>query len=103
MASTQSPTVRRRRPALELRRLRESARLTCEDVAERLECSASKISRVETGRVSVSPRDVRDMLQVYGVPPDQREELVQLARDPRQKGWWNAYSDGLRPHLAPYL
>jgi transcriptional regulator with XRE-family HTH domain len=103
MASAQSPTVRRRRLALELRRLRESARLTCEDVAERLECSASKISRVETGRVSVSPRDVRDMLQIYGVPPDQREELVQLARDSRQKGWWHAYSDTMQPQFATYV
>ncbi len=103
MASAQSPTVRRRRLALELRRLRESAKLTCEDVAERLECSASKISRVETGRVSVSPRDVRDMLAIYGVPPDQRESLVQLARDSRQKGWWHAYSDSIQPYFATYL
>ena len=103
MASAQSPTVRRRRLALELRRLREAARLTCEEVAERLECSASKISRVETGRVSVSPRDVRDMLEIYGLPEDQRESLVQLARDSRQKGWWHAYSDTIQPQFATYL
>jgi transcriptional regulator with XRE-family HTH domain len=103
MASAQSPTVRRRRLALELRRLREAERLTCEEVAERLECSASKISRVETGRVSVSPRDVRDMLEIYGIPEDQRESLVQLARDSRQKGWWHAYSDTIQPQFATYL
>ncbi len=98
-----SPTVRRRRLALELRRLREAARLTCEEVAEHLECSASKISRVETGRVSVSPRDVRDMLELYHVPTDQRESLVQLARDSRQKGWWHAYSDTMQPQMATYI
>jgi transcriptional regulator with XRE-family HTH domain len=103
MASAQSPTVRRRRLALELRRLRESAKLTCEEVAERMECSASKISRVETGRVSVSPRDVRDMLEIYNAPADQRESLVQLARDSRQKGWWHAYGDSVQPHFATYL
>jgi transcriptional regulator with XRE-family HTH domain len=103
MASTQSPTVRRRRLAFELRKLREAAKLTCEEVAERLECSASKISRVETGRVSVSPRDVRDMLEIYGIPEDQRESLVQLARDSRQKGWWHAYSDTIQPQFATYL
>ena len=64
MGTEHSPTVRRRRLALELRRRREAARLTCEEVADHLECSASKISRVETGRVSVSPRDVRDMLDL---------------------------------------
>lgn len=103
MASTQSPTVRRRRLAFELRKLREAAKLTCEEVAERLECSASKISRVETGRVSVSPRDVRDMLEIYGIPEDQRESLVQLARDSRQKGWWHAYSDTIQPQFATYV
>jgi transcriptional regulator with XRE-family HTH domain len=103
MASEHSPTVRRRRLALELRRLREAARLTCEEVADHLECSASKISRVETGRVSVSPRDVRDMLGLYGVPAEQRESLVQLARDSRQKGWWHAFSDTMQPQMATYV
>ena len=103
MGTEHSPTVRRRRLALELRRLREAARLTCEEVAEHLECSASKISRVETGRVSVSPRDVRDMLELYGVPAEQRESLVQLARDSRQKGWWHAYSDTMQPQMATYI
>jgi transcriptional regulator with XRE-family HTH domain len=103
MGTGHSPTVRKRRLALELRRLREAARLTCEEVADHLECSASKISRVETGRVSVSPRDVRDMLDLYGAPAVQRESLVQLARDSRQKGWWHAFSDTMHPQFATYV
>ncbi len=103
MAAEHSPTVRRRRLALELRRLREAARLTCEEVAEHLECSTSKISRIETGRVSVSPRDVRDMLDLYGVSSQQGASLVQLARDSRQKGWWHAYSDTIQPRFATYI
>lgn len=103
MTGEHSPTVRRRRLASELRARREAAKLTCEDVAEHLECSASKISRVETGRVSVSPRDVRDMLELYGVEPEQRESLVQLARESRQKGWWHAYSDAIEPRFANYV
>jgi hypothetical protein len=99
----QSPTVRRRRLALELRRFREAARLTCEEVAEHLECSASKISRIETGRVSVAPRDVRDMLELYGASGQQRDSLVQLARESRQKGWWHAYSDAIQPRFATYI
>ena len=103
MSDTQSPTVRRRRLASELRRLREAAKLTCEEVAERLECSASKISRIETGRVAVSPRDVRDLLLIYGVMDGQHDSLMQLARESRQKGWWQAYRDSVQPHLATYL
>src|SRR6202142_3547093 len=103
MAGEHSPTVRRRRLAAELRTLRDAARFTCEDVAEHLECSASKISRVETGRVSVSPRDVRDMLELYGVDAQRRDSLVQLARESRQKGWWHAYSDTVQSSFATYV
>ena len=51
---TPSPTVRRKRLTGELRRLREQAGLTCEDVGQRLECSGTRISRMETG--TFSPR-----------------------------------------------
>jgi transcriptional regulator with XRE-family HTH domain len=88
-----SPTVRRRRLGSELRRLRETAGLTIEKVAEDLECSSSKISRIETAQVTATPRDVRDMLEIYQVHGQQREELLRVAREARQKGWWQAYRD----------
>lgn len=91
MTTRRSPTVRRRRLGLELRRLREAAGITIEVVAERLECSSSKISRIETGHTGATPRDVRDMLAVYGVTGAAAEELVQVAREARQKGWWHLY------------
>ncbi|MBN6041499.1 MULTISPECIES: helix-turn-helix transcriptional regulator [unclassified Amycolatopsis] len=93
MARGQGPTVRRRRLAGELRRLREAAELTIDEVGEKLECSASKISRIETGHVGVTPRDVRDMLELYGLMGDEREALVQLAREARKRGWWHAYNE----------
>jgi transcriptional regulator with XRE-family HTH domain len=93
MARGQSPTVRRRRLASELRRLREAARLTIEEVGEKLECSASKISRIETGHVGVTPRDARDLLELYNVAPEQLEALVQLSREARKKGWWHSYNE----------
>jgi transcriptional regulator with XRE-family HTH domain len=90
-----SPTVRRRRLGIELRSLREQAGLTIEQVAKGLECSDSKISRIENAQVSVTPRDVRDMLDLYGVQGSQLDALVQLARDARQKGWWHSFGDRL--------
>lgn len=93
MSRGPSPTVRRRRLAARLRELRENANLTIDEVGDRLECSASKISRIETGHVGVTPRDVRDMLEVYGVDDDERDALVQLAREARKKGWWHAYNE----------
>lgn len=93
MARGQSPTVRRRRLAGELRRLREAADLTIDEVGEKLECSASKVSRIETGHVGVTPRDARDMLALYGITGDEQEALVQLAREARKRGWWHAYNE----------
>jgi transcriptional regulator with XRE-family HTH domain len=93
MTRGQGPTVRRRRLASELRRLRELADLTIDEVGEKLECSASKVSRIETGHVGVTPRDARDMLELYGIAGDEQEALVQLAREARKRGWWHAYNE----------
>jgi transcriptional regulator with XRE-family HTH domain len=91
----QSPTVRRRRLGQELRQLREAARLTIDEVAQRLEVSPAKISRIETGHVSVRPRDVSDLLDQYGIYGTHRDNLLILTREARQQGWWHSYSDVL--------
>jgi transcriptional regulator with XRE-family HTH domain len=97
MASVSSPTVKRRRLAAELRALREQARLTLEEVAGRLEWSSGKISRIENARVGVLPRDVKFLLNVYGVDEDTDpwNELLGLARESRQKGWWRDFGDAV--------
>ncbi len=91
VVSSPSPTVRRRRLGIELRRLREQAGLTCADVGGQLECSGTRISRIETGRINVRPGDVREMLDIYGVTDDEASALAQLAREARRKGWWHTY------------
>jgi transcriptional regulator with XRE-family HTH domain len=91
--TTRTPTRRRLRLGAELRRLRDGAGLTIDQVAEALECSPSKVSRIETGQVSATPRDVRDMLGLYRVGEAQREALVQVAREARQRGWWQKFVD----------
>jgi transcriptional regulator with XRE-family HTH domain len=85
--------VRGRRLRYELRRLREQAGLTRDEVARRLERSGSKISRIETGQSRAQTGDVRDLLDVFGVHGDEAEPLVQLAREARKRGWWTAYND----------
>ncbi|MDT4990958.1 MAG: hypothetical protein QOH97_850, partial [Actinoplanes sp.] len=66
-------------------------RVTIDVVADSLGCSPSKVSRIETGHTSATPRDVKDMLDVYGIDGVASEELVQIAREARQKGWWHPY------------
>src|SRR5262245_13547092 len=104
MAVGPSPTVRRRRLGIELRRLREAAGLTCEQVGERLDYSGTRISRIETGRLGVRPNGVRELLDVYGVTDEAtREALIALARDARKKGWWRSYRDVLPPWFESYV
>ena len=103
MAATPSPTVRRKRLGTELRRLREQAGLTCEEVGQRLECSGTRISRIETGRINVRPGDVREMLEIYGVTGSEAASLVQLAREARRKGWWHTYGRVLPPWFEAYI
>jgi transcriptional regulator with XRE-family HTH domain len=87
-----SPTIRRRRLGAELRRHREAAGITIDVVADRLGCSASKVSRIETGHTVAALRDVHDILDIYGVGESVKAELVQIAREAQQKGWWHPYS-----------
>jgi transcriptional regulator with XRE-family HTH domain len=103
MAATPSPTVRRKRLGAELRRLREQAGLTCEEVGQRLECSGTRISRIETGRINVRPGDVHEMLEIYGITGDAAAALVQLAREARRKGWWHTYGRVLPPWFEAYI
>jgi transcriptional regulator with XRE-family HTH domain len=103
--ATSSPTVKRRRLAAELHACREKAGLTIDDVAQELEWSAAKISRIENARVRVLPRDAKHLLRSYGVTEDSPEWdiLVTLARESRQKGWWHAYGDTIGESFSTYV
>jgi len=101
--NSEGPTVRLRRLGMELRALREAAGLNSLQAAEELGCSQSKISRVETGKSPVSIRDVRDLLALYGVTDEQqRERLLSLARESRQRGWWAEFGSWLPSGFDTY-
>jgi transcriptional regulator with XRE-family HTH domain len=85
--------MRRRRLAAELHRLRAASHLTLEDVADHLECSPAKMSRIENGQVAVRIQDARELLDLYEVDEEQRESLLQMVRQARGKGWWSDYAD----------
>jgi len=88
-----SPTARQRELGTRLRGLRNEHNLTVEDVAERLLCSATKISRLETGTRRPSLRDVRDLCGIYEVDASTSAELMSLAKEARAAGWWTQYDD----------
>lgn len=88
-----SPTARQRELGARMRGLRNERNMTVEDVAEKLLCSATKISRLETGARRPSLRDVRDLCELYEVDESTSAELMSLAREARAAGWWTQYND----------
>src|SRR5262245_19060738 len=88
MVGTGSPTVRRRELGVLLRKLRTDREWTVDYVAQQLLCSPSKISRMETGHRGASPRDIRDLCDLYGVDDDERAHLTELANEAKQRAWW---------------
>jgi hypothetical protein len=105
MPARSSPTVKRRRLAAELRHYREAASLTIDEVAERLEWSTAKISRIENARVRVLPRDVKFLLTTYGLSSkdDAWDVLLTLARESRQRGWWQQYGEAVPDWFEVYV
>ncbi|MBE1492396.1 helix-turn-helix domain-containing protein [Plantactinospora soyae] len=95
MAQIPSPTIRARRLRRELRRLRDRAGLIAEDVATDLGWHRTKVIRIEQGHSRVTQDDVRDLVTLYKATDEEQESLAALARQARQKGWWNAYGDVL--------
>ncbi|GAA3387136.1 helix-turn-helix transcriptional regulator [Cryptosporangium minutisporangium] len=91
MVGERTPTLRRRELAARLRALRHASGKTIEEVARELLCSPTKISRIETGRRGAVLRDVRDLCRLYDVSPAEQEHLMALARESKERAWWQGY------------
>ena len=100
-----SPTVRRRRLRYELRRLREERGLTIEQVQELSggDLKAPTMSRWETGERSVRPTDLRLLLDIYEMQGEQRETLLTLAREAKERGWWQPYISAIPEWFQVYV
>ncbi|MFI6457195.1 helix-turn-helix domain-containing protein [Streptosporangium amethystogenes] len=103
MVAGRGPTVRRRRLAGELRRLRDLKALTLEETAQRVGWSVAKISRIETARVGITSPDLTRLLDLYELDQSKRPALHALARTARMRGWWDAYADSLPSDYATYI
>lgn len=102
----QSPTLRRRRLAARMKALRvEQDGRSGKEVAEALDWHPTKISVMERNEWRL-PKvgDVRQLLDEYGVTDErEREELITLAREGRQRGWWHPYSKMLSETYTTYI
>ncbi|MCC9741297.1 helix-turn-helix transcriptional regulator [Streptomyces sp. MNU89] len=98
-----SPTARRRRLAIELKKLREENGLTCQQVGQALDWSGSKVNRLETGSGRVQPSDVDALCCFYNTSDDLREFLKRLAKDSKIRGWWHAHGSAVPPWFSVYI
>ncbi|HZN70698.1 MAG TPA: helix-turn-helix transcriptional regulator [Micromonosporaceae bacterium] len=103
MAVGSPPTVRRRQLGRELRRLREDAGLHLDQMAEQLRCSPSRLSRIETARIRITPGTVHEILDALDIHDDRRDRLVTLARQAEEPNWWQEYTDVLPYEYATFI
>ncbi|QYN25039.1 helix-turn-helix transcriptional regulator [Amycolatopsis sp. DSM 110486] len=87
MTKNKGVSVRQRRVSGELRRLRLLRKMTCKQVAEGVDFSESKISRMETGDRGLYPDDVAAILGFLQAPSDLRQELMALVRGGEERNW----------------
>jgi transcriptional regulator with XRE-family HTH domain len=97
-----SPTIREHRIAIELRRLREQTGFTLDQAAERLGSSRATLGRMETAVRRIKPVELQRLLEIYKVDGRRRDDLVELARGARERGWWHRYTD-LPAAYATYI
>lgn len=103
MAARQSPSVRARQLARELRELRTARGVTIDQVAAGLRWSAAKVSRIETAYTLVTVPDLQRLLRFYEASDETSDRYVKLARAARERGWWEVYGDTLSEQYAALI
>jgi transcriptional regulator with XRE-family HTH domain len=100
-----SATALRRQLLAELRRLRPAHIATQRRIADALDWSPSKVTRIESGAVSISVTDLRALLALYAVDdPAVVERLVDLARRSRRvRSAFAAFADVLPPEALRFF
>ncbi|WFB09427.1 helix-turn-helix domain-containing protein [Streptomyces sp. LX-29] len=99
----QIPTVRLRRLAAELRRLRNGSELTREDVTNRTGINEATLYRIETARVRPQRRTLVALLDLYEVRDPHRGEVLALLQGANKQGWLRPYHSELPEEYTAYI
>lgn len=97
------PTVRLRRLAAELRRLRAAARLSHKDVTERTGITRPTLYRIEKPECRPQVRTLATLLDLYGVGDDQRAWIYDLHKGAETQGWLRPYHEALHDGYKAYI
>ena len=102
MEQGQGPGARRRYLGKVLRKLRDEAKLTTAQVAEKMHITQPTVSRVEGGRHAITLRTAAKMLEIYGVEESRADALMEIAEQSNQRGWWESYGDVINDWFEIY-
>lgn len=97
------PTVARRQLGRTLRRLREAAGVSPEQVEHAGIASRTKLWRIESGQVRVRVPDARALATLYGVDAERAEALVAVAQSTTERGSWQVYGDAVPDWFKLYI
>jgi len=85
--------VRRREMGARLRKHRANAGLALDVVADYLDCTPSRVTRIEDGLAALRLAEARDLLDLYRVLGETRTQLLDLAQRVAEQNWWYPYAD----------
>jgi transcriptional regulator with XRE-family HTH domain len=97
-----SPLVRRRRLASELIRLRDEHGYSSARVAAEIGVARQRISRLENGHVAPDLDEIMRILKLFGVGEQRWQQLMTIAREAQERGWWAKYADEMGTRQALY-
>ncbi len=97
------PTVRLRRLAAELRRLRSAAQLSRENVEEQTGINEGTLYRLETARARPQRRTLMALLDLYGADASLRSDLLAIAQGADNQGWLRPYHSALPEEYTAYI
>ena len=97
------PTVRLRRLAAELRRLRSAAQLSRENVEEQTGINEGTLYRLETARARPQRRTLMTLLDLYGADDPLRSDLLAIAQGADNQGWLRPYHSALPEEYTAYI
>lgn len=99
----ESPTARRRALGQALRELRETAGKSTIEAAALIECSESKIRKIEYGDVPTKVAERNALVAAYGATDEDLAEIQELAKGANQRGWWQAYRGAVPRWFRRYV
>ena len=98
-----SPTVRRRRLAAEMRKLRAARAVNLDEVARGSDVGRTTVYRIEQASHAPRVNDIRALCLYYEVSDEHAETLIKLARESRLRGWWQRPGTGIPPWFETYV